>query len=164
METKIETIVSHFGFSNLDDATLNLSKVLCHPKQEFSGSAVVPKVDSRKIADEVCKRLERRPYERLICGCIDFSALLVGIGKYFGHVCEPVEKNADYLQGNYHVLVRDETSNRLRDSTIYRSVYDWQAGKWVLYKDGFDKSRNVWVLSQGILDMNDIPEYLLKKV
>ena len=124
--SKVSDIVDYFGFNSIDDATLNLSDVLLHWRQERESNE--PKIKPKyprtpmEVVDEVHERIGSDEYRQPRVNCMYFARLLSEIGEHFGHSCQPVYCFPDYLNGSHHWVTHDKTEGKYKDASIYRTV------------------------------------------
>ncbi len=138
-------IVSHFSLESLDDVILRISAILAHFKQEgFQGYD--ESIEMEDIVSEIISRIGPGFYKRPIVHCYHFAQFSKEIGIFFGHDCEVVYGNPDYLDGHHHSLIHDKTFGVYRNGSIYKRVY--QEGEWISIEDS------------GI-DRNDVPVEML---
>jgi hypothetical protein len=138
---KLEAIVEHFGFSDLDDATLRESEVLLHARQERTEKPRTA-LQPRDTVEEVFRRIvSGKPYERPVTNCLHFANLLYHIGGHFGHACEPVFCWPEYLRKPLS-QVKAEDAQRVRTQEIDGEVFAYSP-HWIViawpeleYKDG----------------------------
>jgi hypothetical protein len=143
---RIERIISYFKFSNIDDATEGLCKVLAHSRQEGRDFAK-EYIPIENLVEEIIQRTKKPEYERIESNCRHFAYLLKEIGEHFGHECEIVQTNPLYLPGTNHYVVFDRTEKKYKDASIYKNVFNGR----------------MWGVSakDANIKMTDVPEKLL---
>lgn len=128
----IEDIIDYFNFENVDNLVLRMNEIILHHRQErmlMSDRSI--KAD--KITEEVFKRLPEKKgsYEKPIVHCYHFARLLKDLASYYDNDCTIIVCNADYLDGDHHQLIFDETTEKYLDPSIYNSHFDIKTRRWV---------------------------------
>jgi len=142
---KTKAIIEHFGFKDMDDATLRLHEALHHHHQE---TLTVPKGERRKnekgqeimfrhhintdpaLIDFIYSRMQAKTYEPPLVGCGRFAYALAKIGEEFGHPLHVAHCKPNYLKGGGHVVSYDETDQVYRDASVYKAYFDTESGQW----------------------------------